>query len=237
MQSIKIIPESRDHTCLRFRLSDDRMKGERMYSYVLEFNLGMRGDDAEEYLAEAVRTWPRYWEEIPGVTRTLLLCNAFALAGNYQYKWRVDVETLSALSSIDRVMKAGDGGWREMRAKWFKARTEARAQMLQYVAGNERHLDARRGEEGAIHLVLHDPSQESKSAEDRLRALEGASGVVSAQALRRVLGPGQASKQIWLQLESLDGLDGVAASSDLAAGPGELFGELREVDGALFAGA
>lgn len=208
-----------------------------MYSYVLEFNLGKRGDEAEEFLAEAVRTWPRYWEEIPGVTRTLLLCSAFALGGEYQYKWRVDVENLSTLSNIDRVMKAGEGGWREKRQKWFEARTEARAQMLQYRAGDKGHLEARQGEEGAIHLVLHHRSGESGPAEDRLGALRGVAGVVSAQALRRVLGPDDVSDQTWLRLESLDHLDDVAASQDLAVGPGELFGELREVDGSLFTGA
>ena len=52
-----------------------------MYSYVMEFNLGPHGEETQEYLADAARTWPKLWGDIPGVTGTLLLCSAFALGG------------------------------------------------------------------------------------------------------------------------------------------------------------
>ena len=50
-----------------------------MFSYVIEFNLGTRGEAAESFLADAARVWPELWESLPEVTGTLLLSSAFAL--------------------------------------------------------------------------------------------------------------------------------------------------------------
>lgn len=206
-----------------------------MYSYVIEFNLGQRGEDAEDYLADAVRAWPKLWGEIPGVTGTLLLSSAFALGGEFEYQWRVDIDRLAALSRIDATMKSGEGGWRKARKEWFRARTAARAQVSSHVAGTEEYCQGERGKYGAIHFVFHSRSDESGRSADRLDALRSVSGVVSAQALRPVVGS-VSGEQTWVRLESLDSLDGLA-EVDLGAGDGRLFGELRELDGSFFAGA
>ena len=207
-----------------------------MYSYVIEFNLGRRGDDAQEYLADAVRTWPRLWGDIPGVTGTLLLSSAFALGGEFEYQWRVDIDTLSTLSRVDEAMKSGDGGWRKTRKEWFDARTAARAQVSAHLAGNETYCQDQKGKDGAIHFVFHSRSGESGRSADRLDAVGSVSGVVSTQALRPVVGSAVPYEQTWLRLESLDSLDDVA-EVDLGVGYGRLFGEIRELDGSLFAGA
>ncbi|MEU5635904.1 hypothetical protein ACH47C_19460 [Streptomyces rishiriensis] len=208
-----------------------------MYSYVLEFELAQRGEEAKEYLADAVRSWPNLWEKIPGVTRTLMLCSAFGLGGTFTYAWRVDMNTLGTLSRIDQVMKSGEGGWRETRQEWFKARTARRGHMLRHLVGNEDHLRGEDGTDGAIHLILNGQSGASTRLEDRLKTLQGVSGVVSAQALRPVLGSDDMGEQIWLRLEGLESLDSVAASDNQLTGDGRVFGEVREVDGALFVGA
>ena len=209
-----------------------------MYSYVIECNLGQRGDEAQEYLADAVRTWPRLWGDIPGVTGTLLLSSAFALGGEFEYQWRVDIDTLSTPSRVDEAMKSGDGGWRKTRNDWFAARTVARAQVLSHVAGDEAYCQGPKGKDAAVHLVLQSPASASERSASRLDAVRSAPGVVSAQALRSVVGSAAAQEQTWLRLESLESLDSVdnAVRADLG-GSGRLFGELREVDGSLFAGA
>jgi hypothetical protein len=209
-----------------------------MYSYVIEFNLERRGEAAEEYLAEAARSWPKLWLDIPGVTGTLLLSGALALGGEFEYQWRVDIETLSTLARIDEAIAAGEGGWRRTRKDWFAARTVARAQVLGHVAGNEAYCQGQKGKDAAVHLVLQSPAGASERSASRLDAVTSASGVVSAQALRSVVGSAAAQEQTWLRLESLESLDSVddAVRADLG-GSGRLFGELREVDGSLFAGA
>jgi hypothetical protein len=202
-----------------------------MYSYVIEFNLGQRGDAAREYLTDAARTWPKLWAEIPGVTGTLLLSSALALGGTFGYQWRVDIETLSTLARIDAAIRSGEGGWRKVTREWFAARTAAQAHVSSHVAGDETYCRVPGGKEGAIHLVLQSPSGESGRSADRLEAVRSASGVLSAQALRPVLGS-TTEEQLWLRLESLESLDGLDN-----VGGGQLFGELRELDGSLFAGA
>jgi hypothetical protein len=207
-----------------------------MYSYVIQFNLGQRGDEAQEYLADAVRVWPRLWGEIPGVTGTLLLSSALALGGEFEYQWRVDIEGLATLSRIDDAIRSGDGGWRKASKEWFRARTAARAQVSGHVGGNEEYSRGQKGKDGAIHYVFHSPSGESGRSADRLEALGSVSGVISAQALSPVIGSFDSPEQTWVRLESLESLDAVA-EVDLGAGHGRLFGEIREVDGSLFVGA
>jgi hypothetical protein len=204
-----------------------------MYSYVIEFNLEQRGDDAQEYLAEAARVWPKLWGDISGVTGTLLLSNAFALGGEFEYQWRVDIETLGTLSRVDAVMKSGEGGWRKTRRDWFKARTAARAHVSNIVAGDEQYCQNKGGRTGTVHFVFHSAAGESA---DRLRTLGSVSGVIVNQSLRPLVGSAVSDEQTWARLESLDSLDGLA-EVDLGTGRSQLFGEIRELDGALFAGA
>ena len=206
-----------------------------MYSYVLEFNLARHGDDAEEYLHDAARLWPKLWADIPGVQGTLLLSSALALGGEFDYQWRVDIEALSTLARIDETIKAADGGWRRSTEKYYAARTASRASVSRHVAGDEAYSRSQKGTDGAIHLVVHSGAESARLA-DRVDAVRSASGVLSAQALQPVLATGQ--EQLWLRLEALDALDGLdeVVRADLGGGA-RLFGELREVDGALFAGA
>ena len=209
-----------------------------MYTYAIEFNLEQRGEAAEDYLAEAARAWPKLWLDIPGVTGTLLLSGALALGGKFEYQWRVDIEALSTLARIDEAIASGEGGWRKTRKDWFAARTVARAQVLSHVAGDEAYCQGPKGKDAAVHLVLQSPASASERSASRLDAVRSAPGVVSAQALRSVVGSAAAQEQTWLRLESLESLDSVdnAVRADLG-GSGRLFGELREVDGSLFAGA
>lgn len=207
-----------------------------MYSYVAEFNLGPHSEETREFLADAARIWPKVWGDIPGVTGTLLLANAFALGGEFQYQWRVDLDTLGTLSRIEEVQKAGEGGWRKVREEWLEARTAVRAHVSRRLAGSETYCREQKDRDAAIHFVFHASSTESGHLASRLNAVRSAPGVVSAQVLQPVLGSAVSNEQTWLRLESLDNLDGVAAA-ELGVGSGQLFGEIREVDGSLFVGA
>ncbi|HET6209031.1 MAG TPA: hypothetical protein VFD94_01535 [Jatrophihabitans sp.] len=204
-----------------------------MYSYVLEFNLAHQGEErAQEYTADAARTWPKLWGDIPGVTGTLLLSSAIALGGEFEYQWRVDIESLATLATIDATMRSGENGWRQARKDWFAHRSQSRAHISTHVDGNERYCLDGKGSEGGVHLVFHSRG-EGRSA---LGAVQGASGVLSSQLLRPVVGASSGHEQTWLRLDSLESLDNVAAL-DVNAVHGNLFGELREVDGSIFAGA
>lgn len=207
-----------------------------MYSYVTEFSLGSHGEESREFLADAARGWPKLWGDILGVTGTLLLCNAFALGGEFEYQWRVDFDTLATLSRIDEVQKAREGGWRKARQEWFSARKAVRGHVSRRLAGSEAYCRDQKGTDAAIHFVFHASSSESGHVADRLDAVRSAPGVVSAQVLRPVIGSDISQEQIWMRLESLDSLDRVAAV-DLGLGSGQLFGEMREVDGSFFVGA
>jgi hypothetical protein len=228
-----------------------------MYSYVTEFNLAVRGDEADEYLLDAVRTWPTLWGSIPGVTGTLLLANAFALGGDFEYQWRVDIDKLATLARIDETVKAGEGGWRESRKKWFRARTALRAHVSRHVAGDERYCEEGKGTHGAVHAVVSTASLASRHSSEhpeaarerlaparerlealreRVEAVRSVSGIHSAQARRAMLGSAVSGEQIWLRMDSLERLDDLAGVH-LDAAEAQVFGEIREVDGALFEGA
>jgi hypothetical protein len=193
-----------------------------MYSYVIEFNLAQRGDDAQEFLADAARTWPKLWGDIPGVTGTLLLSSAFALGGEFDYQLRVDLESLSTLSRIDEALKSDNSEWVRARTDWFRSRVAARAHLSEHVAGDDGYLKAEKSADAAVHLVLHSGLDEGQRTVERVQGNDSVSGLVSAQT--------------GLRLQSLDNLDSVAAAG-LNVSNGRLFGELREVDGSLFAGA
>jgi hypothetical protein len=205
-----------------------------MYCYVIEFNLAQRGDDAQEFLADAARTWPRLWGAIPGVTGVLLLSSAFALGGDFDYQLRVDLDSPSTLSKIDEALKSDDSEWVRARTEWFRSRTAARAHLSEHVAGNESYAQA--GAEGAVHLVLHSEIGQNTQPADRIETVNSVSGVVSSQTVRPLVGALLPQDQTWLRLQSLDNLDSVAAAG-LDVSHGRLLGELREVDGSLFSGA
>ncbi|HEU5269781.1 MAG TPA: hypothetical protein VFU36_07645 [Jatrophihabitans sp.] len=212
-------------------------KSEQMYSYVIEFNLAQRGEEAQEFLAEAARTWPKVWGDIPGVTGVLLLSSAFALGGDYDYQLRVDLESLSTLARVDEALKSdSDQAWVRARTEWFRSRIAARAHLSEHVAGDESYAHARHSEAGGVHLVLHGGIGESGRATERIASANSISGLVSAQTLRSVVGTAAPREHTWLRLQSLEHLDGVA-DAGLDVTHGHLLGELREVDGALFSGA
>ncbi len=208
-----------------------------MYSYVIEFNLAIRGDEADEYIVDAVRTWPTLWGSIPGVTGTLLLASAFALGGGFEYQWRVDIDRLATLARIDETVKAGEGGWRKSRKEWFRARTAMRSHVSRHVAGDEQYCREHKGTDGAVHAVIGTASHTSRQhSAKRLEAVRSVPGVLSAQTLRPVLGSAVSGEQTWLRMDSLESLDDLAGV-DLEANAARVFGEIREVDGALFEGA
>jgi hypothetical protein len=204
-----------------------------MFSYVIEFNLAQRGEEAQEFLAEAARTWPKLWGDIPGVTGTLLLSSAFALGGKFSYQLRVDLESLSTLARLDEVLKGDDPEWVRARNHWFRHRTTARAHLSEHVAGDEGYAAQKhRGSDGAVHLVL----STTERGGNQLEAANSVSGLVGSQTVRSLVGADVPHEQTWLRLQSLNDLDSVSAAG-LNVGAGRLFGELREVDGSLFAGA
>ena len=206
-----------------------------MYSYVMEFNLGPRSAETQEYLADVARTWPKLWGDIPGVTGTLFLCSAFGLGGEFEFQWRVDFDALATLARIDEAQKSSSGGWPKSRQAWFSARKTVRAYVSRHIGGDEAYCRYQKGKEAAIHLIFHSPSGESGRPASRLKALKSA-GVVSAQALEPVMGSSSSHNQTWMRLQNLESLNNVAAVK-LGAGHGQLFGEIREVGGTFFVGA
>jgi len=207
-----------------------------MYAYVTEFNLAVRGDEADEYILDSVRTWPELWGSIKGVTGTLLLGNAFALGGDFEYQFRVDIESLGTLARIDETVKAGEGGWRKSREDWFRNRTTVRSHISSHVAGDEQYCQGRKGTDGAVHAVISTASRGSKGFPGSLDAVRSVPGVITAQMLRSVLASAESGEEAWLRMESLERLDDLAGKG-LEVGGIRLFGEIREVDGSLFAGA
>jgi hypothetical protein len=214
-----------------------------VYTYAIGFNLAARGRDAEDFLHDAVRRWPKLWGDIPGVQSTTLLSNALALGGEFDYQLRVDIEALSTLAAVDETIRSGRDGWRKATKEWFGARTATSARVSQHVAGDEGYGRTEDGRAGAIHLVLHPASGESERLAGAVDKLTSVPGVLSTQALRSTIGSVRSQDQVWLRLDGLKALDGLESvigdslgRSDVLGGS-HLFGELREVDGALFAGA
>lgn len=205
-----------------------------MYSYVCDFNLKFAGAEAEDFLGRAARSWPQLWERIPGVTSTLLLSNAFALGGEYEYRFRVDIERPSTLASIDKALKSDDGEWRRIRQEWFQARSSVRGSLTARVSGEQDYLGRSDNLEALIHWVV--PESNGADLKTSTESLRGIDGVVASEGHRPISAALQ--HETWARLSSLEALDSVVESrgEDSLAGA-RLFGELREVDGALFAGA
>jgi hypothetical protein len=207
-----------------------------MYSYITEFNLAVRGGEADEFILDSARTWHELWGSVEGVTGTLLLGNAFALGGDFEYQFRVDIKSLSTLARIDEAVKAGKGGWRKSRNDWFRYRTAVRSHLSSFVSGDKKycHCDGNKEKEGALHAVIS-----SRGSGDFKRSawnLDAVRGVISTQVLRPVLGSAESSEHTWLRMDSLEQLDDLAGAG-IEASDFRLFGEIRELDGSLFAGA
>ncbi|HEY0514082.1 MAG TPA: hypothetical protein VGH73_19395 [Thermoanaerobaculia bacterium] len=215
-----------------------------MLSYICEFNLNVSGEKADSYLHRIVREWPALWEKLPGVHGTLLLQNAFALGGKFAYAFRVDIESFKTLQVIDDALKSDDRQWRKIRSEYFEHRTEVRARLLQQGGGGESYLRPAGGGDGLIHLVVsHDGGGDAGGA--KAPAFARSQGVQAVQQHSAFL---QASavagrNETWLRLANLASLDEVHNSfAQLGASSGtrvtsHLFGELREVNGVLHAGA
>jgi len=196
-----------------------------MYTYAIEFDLEQRGDAAEDFLHDAARTWPGIWGDLPGVTGTLLLSSAFALGGDYAYQWRVDIEALSTLAHLDEALKSGQKGWKQASAAWFRARTRTRAQVHAHVGGDRDYTAA--VDRGLVHVAL---------SADAAEGLADVAGVNATRSLRPVFGRGT-GETTWVRLSGLDALDSLGDRLTGATFPGQIFGEIREVDGDLFVGA
>ena len=206
------------------------------FSYYCDFNLKFAGEEAEEFLADAARSWPPLWESIPGVTSTLLLSNAFALGGPLGYRWRVDLGKASDLGNVDKALRSGDGDWKRIRARWFEARTSVRGALAETVAGAEDYGAKGYTDEGLIHCVVS--HSDDGNLERHAAAAESISGVLAFQSHRHVLGSAANGPETWLRVARLEDLDSVVGSfRELGSQPAHLFGEVREIDGNLFVGA
>jgi len=210
-------------------------------SYVCEFNLKPTGSSAEKYLTSISRQWPALYAELKGVRGTLLLANAFALAGPYSYLWRVDIDSYKTLQVIDDALKSSEAEWRKARAEWFENRTEVRARLLN-IDDESNYVERSDKRDGLVHFVLAyasngDPRKTRKVFRtDLLKSYRGNKNVRAAQHLSAVLQPSKdRAGEVWARLANLDSVEAVAAAAP--GGVTSLYGELREVNGALIAGA
>jgi hypothetical protein len=205
-------------------------------SYCLDFNLRFAGEEAEEFLTRAVRTWPPLWEGIPGVTGTLLLSNALALGGPLGYRWRVDFERLSDLVNADRALNSDDEETRRIVEHWFDGRSSAQASISQSIAGEANYNAYGGGAEGLIHCVfLH---SERAHSQQHTKVGSETKGVLAFQSHQELLSPDARGYATWFRLAGLDHLDSVfAATSEFGSRTARLFGEVKEIDGNLFLGA
>ena len=219
-----------------------------MPSYICEFDLDVRGEDATDYLTKIARDWPALYADLPGVSRTLLLINAQGLGGEYGYLWRADIDSLSTLKTIDDALNSDDKGWRTARRDWFEHRTRVRARLTRHARGTEPSYGQG---DGLIHYVLSHHSNGHGGQVRELRgSLEsgwrGASGVQSVEFLTAIIQPYSGERyEAWARLADLEAFAHVSKVNDEQLAPilrstqvqSRLYGELREVDGALVAGA
>lgn len=227
-----------------------------MLSYICEFNLNLAGEEAEKYLTSIVREWSALYAELSGVRGTLFLTNAFGLAGEYTYLYRVDMESIKTLQVIDDAIKSDDARWRNARAEWFGIRTGVRARLLRLDSVTPGYCSQSSGaRDGLIHYVLtygsggHGREQvlANRELKDRLPeiwgTLKGVSTLQHFTAAVRSFNGGW--HEVWARLADLSALEEVYQANDthlgeiLKAGSiiTSLYGEMREVDGSLLIGA
>jgi hypothetical protein len=212
-------------------------------SYVCEFNVRADGPDAEPFLLNALRTWPELYAELKGVKGTRLLANAFGLAGEFNYEWRVDIESLATLDVIDKALKSDDHRWREARSQWFANRTQLRARLLQRAEDESDDIESG---EGLLYFVTAYQASSGGLREARSSvsaAWRGLAGVVGVEHYGAVVRPFYGySHESSARLNDIADLDQLVESNGrlgevVGPAPSRLFSELREVDGALISGA
>jgi hypothetical protein len=213
-------------------------------TYACEFNLHKEGVDAENYLASALRTWPEIYAELDGVKGTKLLANAFGLGGDFNYEWRVDIESLATLEVIDKALKSDDERWQTARREWFEKRSRVRARLTQRV--DDESDESRNGDALQFGVTYHTANGSAKETRgalaETLRAVDGVTGVEHHAAV--VNSVAAANHESWAGLGSLADLDKLAGVSNGKLGElvgprahSRLLSELQEVDGALRSGA
>lgn len=210
-------------------------------SYIVSFNLNINGDDAEHFLTRAAREWPALYAEIKGVQGTALLANAFGLSGPYTYEWRVDFDSFRTLGAIDAALKSDDPRWRRARSEWFERRTDFSARLLRVAEGVQDYTEgAEKG--GLLHLVL--PEVAAVATDAKARAKRTPAALAKASRRTQVLDTllhtsGARGGEVWARFGDIGGLDAVGDAfvpTGAVTSP-RLFGELREVNGLLAAGA
>lgn len=228
-----------------------------MLSFVCDFNLKISGDEAEKYITRILREWPELYEKIPGTHGILFLSNAFALAGEYSYSYRLDIDSFKTLKAIDDVIKSDDRHWKRARAEWFKYRGEVQARVLKHQGGDREFFQQRSKE--VDDMLVYTLScgfngmtewreYGTKKLIDALNeAWGGIKGIHSLQhhtmAVQPFAGDGY---EAWARLKDFDTLDDITEAKNreelahLLNGnrtSTRLYGVLREVDGVLLSGA
>lgn len=214
-----------------------------MLTYIYEFNLNVAGQAAEKYLAEVVREWPDLYSQIPGVQGTFLFANALALAGDYSYQCRVDLESFDTLPALDEALKGNL--FRKARVEWFKRRTQVRARLLRHDGGSADYsFRSKDAKEGLVHFVIshgstgQDAEGPGKTSARAAKSLGKVRGVHAVQSFTAAI-PSSTGEQseVWVRVGSLANLGDVAQAFGTAGVRTSVLGELREINGALFAGA
>jgi hypothetical protein len=202
------------------------------FSFQSDFSLKFAGEEARDFIGDAVRTWPELFERVPGVTGTLLLSNSFALGGAFEYRWRVDIEKVSTLDALGAAFGSDDPAWSRLMSRWFSARTAVSARVMEHTAGDDGY--AAGGEDALVHVVLGTNGGGKEATEATLRQ---ARGVRAFQAQRTVLTAGPTVQESWVRLGGLGEIDDFAQSISASTVPSQLFQEVREIDGDILVGA
>lgn len=227
-----------------------------MLSYVCDFNLKVTGGEAEQYLTTVLREWPVLYDELPGVQGILFLANAFALAGDYTYSYRLDTTSISTLKAFDAAVKSDDKRWQKARAEWFEMRSGVRARLIRHHSGDRDFCQGSftgRGDQVVFTLSYRSGAgvrqvRVPTELRTELNKVWGAiDGVRTLQHHTAAVLPNTGRLfETWARLADLDTLDQVIEGNSVnglhqllqrAQATSHLYGVLREVDGALLSGA
>lgn len=207
-----------------------------MLSYIFEFNLNVSGDEADKFLLEILQEWPRLFDQIPGFQGSLLLANAFGLAGGYTYHWRLDLDSFSSLQAYDQALKSDRPDWRKARTRWFQRRSAVKGRLLRFDSGRLEYTSHKR-DGGLVHYVIN--SGHTLKSPVTWRGLRSVCGY--QQLVPLVNSSETGGHETWVRLANLEALEEFTTANDLHITGGvvstRLFGEIREVDGALLSGA